>query len=237
MTGSLYGRITNYYITRGRLHAGPYHESFRSTVHGTEWQIKKTKQNKRQKPSQMPMTPLQSISQFFLESCFLEVKLAIRMTYLGVHLISAMPLSLSISTNSKSVLLPSTHWATCRNTSCFIFSEAREFYDLQEGENVRFAVLASSRSSGTTSPERRKWNPSSKTRAAGAPAVGHVGRRPFMIDAIRVPTMRLPFGSVWSSPKLKMTGCCLSLCKILQVGSWPLPHNTDKDKSWASGKI
>lgn len=165
MTGSLYGRITNYYITRGGLHAGPYHESFCSTAHGTDWQINKTKQ--KTKPLQMPMTSLQSIFQFFLESCFLEVKLAIWMTYLGVHLISAMPLSLSISTNSKSVLLPSTHWATCRNTSCFIFSEAREFYDLQEGENVRFAVLASSRSSGTTSPERRKWNPSNKTQAAG----------------------------------------------------------------------
>lgn len=102
MTGSLCRRIINYCITRGRLHAGSYHESFYSTVHGIEWQIKKN-ENKTKKPLQIPMISLQSIFQLFSESYFLEVKLATRMTCLGVHLISAAPLSLSISTNSKSV--------------------------------------------------------------------------------------------------------------------------------------
>lgn len=64
-------------------------------------------------PLQTPMTLLQNIFQLFLGSYFLEVKLAIQMTCLGVHLISATPLNLSISTNSKYVLLPNTHLAPC----------------------------------------------------------------------------------------------------------------------------
>jgi len=166
MTGSLYRKIITYYIPRGRLHAGSDHESFYSIVHGTEWQIKnKTKQN----PCKCPWHCYKVSFNSSWEAISWRLKLAIQMTCLGVHLISATPLSRSISTNSKSVLLPSTHLATCHNTFCFIFSWTGEFYDLQEGENARFAMLASSRSSETTSLERRKWNQNNKTEAARAP--------------------------------------------------------------------
>lgn len=122
--------------------------------------------------------------------------MAIQMTCLGVHLISAIPLSRSISANSKYVLLPNTRSAPYQSTFCFIFSETEEFYDLQVGENVRFARLVSSRSSDTTSLERRKWNQNNRTGAARAPAEDHVGRQPFVNDTARVTVKRLSFSSV-----------------------------------------
>lgn len=58
-----------------------------------------------------------------------------------------------------------------------------------------------------------------------------------MIDTARVPALRLPLGSVCRILKLEMTGCCLSLCKVLHVGSSPQLHNTDKDTLWPSRMV
>lgn len=71
-----------------------------------------------------------------------------------------------------------------------------EFYDLQFGENIRFAKLASSRSSETTSLERRKWNQNNRMGADRAPAEDHMGRQPFGNDTARVTGRRLSFGSM-----------------------------------------
>lgn len=74
-------------------------------------------------------------------------------------------------------------------------------------------------SSEITSLEKRKWNEHSKTGADRVLGPPHPGRQLLVIDRARVPAMSLPFAAISRNLKLKMTGCCLCLCKALHVGS------------------